>query len=116
MACLASSVRLVVGTLSPSDELPDARQRSGERFAKLREVLPARGVVGYIGPPQSSALGYYYLTQYALAPVVVDSSTAHPLVIGNFPNSPPQGVPANLTLVRDFGDGLLLFANNKDAR
>lgn len=115
LACLLSSARLVVGTLTPTREVPDAQQRAGQRFAGLREALPKRGVVGYIGPTESSALGYYYLAQYALAPLVVDLTINHPLVIGNFPNSQPERVPASLALVRDFGDGVLLFAN-KDAR
>lgn len=115
LACLLSSARLVVGTLTPTRELPDAQQRAGKRFATLRQALPKHGVVGYIGPADSSMLGYYYLAQYSLAPVVVDSNINHPVVIGNFPNSQPERVPPNLTLIKDFGDGVLLFAN-KDAR
>lgn len=115
LACLLSSARLVVGTLTPTHEDPDAQQRAGRRFAALRQALPKRGTVGYIGPSQSSTLGYYYLTQYSLAPLVVDSSIDHPLVVGNFPNSRPDRIPPNLTLLKDFGDGVLLFAN-KDAR
>ncbi len=33
----------------------------------------------------AAALGDYYLAQYALAPLVVDHSTNHALVVGNFP-------------------------------
>ena len=88
-------------------------QRSGQRFAALRDALPKRGVIGYIGPSEDG-LGYYYLAQYALAPLVVDHSSNHVLVIGNFPHSAPPQLPDNLKLVKDFGGGVLLFAN-KDA-
>lgn len=113
-ACLLSSARLVVRSRTPTREAPDAQQRAGQRFAALRQLLPNNGVVGYVGPPESSALGDYYVAQYVLAPLVVDSSINHPLVIGNFPHSQPSQIPSNLTLLRDLGDGVLLFAN-KDA-
>jgi hypothetical protein len=67
--------------------------------------------VGYVGEPGTSSLPGYYLAQYALAPLVLDHSTNHALVIGNFPTAPPTGSPsADLHLVKDFGDGVLLFA------
>jgi hypothetical protein len=86
-----------------------------ERFAAIKGSLPERGVIGYIGEPGALALGDYYAAQYALAPLVVEHSAKHPLVIGNFPSahsSPPSTADdANLRLIRDFGDGVLLFAN-----
>lgn len=94
----------------------DIAWRSGQRFAALREALPKRGVIGYIGQTDSAeGIGDYYVTQYTLAPLVVDRSTAHPIVIGNFPSSPPSQIPRDLELLKDFGHGLLLFAN-RDAR
>jgi hypothetical protein len=112
VCCLLSSVRLIVdapaasGLKSGSD---DIARRSDQRFSALKSTLPQRGVVGYIGEPGPLALGDYYLTQYALAPVVVDHSPNHDLVIGNFPNSLSPGVPSNLQLEKDFGSGVLLF-------
>ena len=44
------------------------------------------------------------------APLVVDPSPHHALVVGNFPSSPPSGIPQDLRLVEDFGQGVLLFA------
>jgi hypothetical protein len=80
-------------------------------------MLPPRGVVGYYGDssisPDSTAA--YYLTQYALAPLVVDQSLRHRWVVGNFPDaSLPIALPGELKLVKDFGNGVLLFAA-KDA-
>lgn len=59
-------------------------------------------------------MGDYYLTQYALAPLVVDHSPNHSLVVGNFPSSSPLAfASANLQVVKDFGDGVLIFANEE---
>lgn len=88
--------------------------RSDRRFFMLKTRLPNQGVVGYIGESGDSATPDYYLTQYALAPLVVDNSTNHAIVIGNFPASHSAGIPQNLRLVEDFGNGVLLLAN-KDA-
>jgi len=118
--CLLSSARLVLQAPRPRDVKASAEKiprQSDLRFAELRKNLPARGVVGYWGdsaltPP---AVGAYYLTQYALAPLVVERSLKHPLVVGNFPDSAAPPVPANLRLVKDFGDGVFLFAA-EDAR
>jgi hypothetical protein len=108
LGCLVSSARLVVE--APQGHIPDeVARRSDLRFAQIKAALPARGVVGYIGAPADS-IDCYYLAQYALAPLVVDRSPNHPLIVGNFPSSPSQ-VPANLEVLRDFGGGVLLLAN-----
>ncbi|MBZ5685821.1 MAG: hypothetical protein LAP86_12385 [Acidobacteriia bacterium] len=81
----------------------------------MKTRLPATGVIGYIGESGNSSTPDHYLTQYALAPLVVDRSTHHAIVIGNFPLSPPSNLPPNLRLVKDFGSGVLLLAG-EDAR
>jgi hypothetical protein len=88
----------------------DIPQRSDRRFAAIKTFLPQRGVIGYIGQPGALARGDYYLAEYALAPLVIDDSPSHPLVLANFPDS-PLPAPANLQLVKDFGNGVGLFAN-----
>ena len=108
LGCLMSSARLVLE--APRGHISDdVALRSDLRFAEIKEALPARGVVGYFGSPGDS-IDYYYLAQYALAPLVVDRSLNHPLIVGNFPSSPPQ-LPANVEVLRDFGGGVLLLAN-----
>jgi hypothetical protein len=116
LCCLLSSARLVVkspglGHLTPDD----IAARSDQRFAALKTALPGREVIGYVGLPGDSGLPEYYLAQYALAPRVVERSTNHALVVGNFPASSQVISPAGLQLVKDFGNGVLLFSN-KDAR
>lgn len=120
--CLLSTARIVWDAPRPSSP-PDSAQavgrRSDQRFAALRSSLPERGVIGYVGEPGAAALGDYYLAQYALAPLVIDHSTNHALVMGNFPSyvgaapavSPLRVAAQNLQLMKDFGDGVLLFAN-----
>jgi hypothetical protein len=114
VSCLLSSGRMLIHNPRISDEAAENEPRSGARFVALREALPQRGVIGYIGRPEDS-VGHYYLAQYALAPLVVDFSLNHRIVVGNFPTTPPQNLPANLKVVRDFGQGVLLLAN-EDAR
>jgi hypothetical protein len=116
--CLLSSARLVVDAPTPArvrQSAGEIAKRSDQRFAALRTMLPERGVVGYVGEPGTAALGDYYLAQYALAPVVVDHSLNHSLVVGNFrAGQPPSEPPEGLHLVKDFGDGVLLFAGKDD--
>ncbi len=112
-----SSFRLIHNSMRPnlSRTANDVAQLSDQRFAALKNELPARAVVGYMGESNDSATPDYYLTQYSLAPLVVDRSTNHELIVANFPGrSLPQFPPA-LEVVKDFGNGVLLLTN-KDAR
>ena len=122
LGCLLSSVRIVVDAPTPI-QLPElhsviARQ-SDERFAELKMILPGSGIVGYVGESGPAADGSYYLAQYALAPLVVDRSPNHELVIGDFATSQTSQTSAgNLRVLKDFGNGVLLFTTNytpKDA-
>ena len=87
------------------------------RLAELRKRLSAHGVVGYIaddfdGVDRDTAWREFATTQYSLAPVILERTTAHKLVVGNFKN--PSSFPAvaahsNLLLIEDFGSGVVLF-------
>jgi hypothetical protein len=96
------------------------------RFAELRAMLPARGVVGYLGHPaptgatpreaNAAALLHfrrYLLAQYALAPVLLNESTEPQFVVGNFEPGAALPAPAGLRVLRDFGDGLILFRRSE---
>ena len=114
--CLLSSVRLAIDAPRPGSTTSDVARRSDQRFATLKAALPERGVVGYVGEPGTQGLPDYYLAQYALAPLVLDHSPNHALVIGNFPMAPSTGLPTgDLHLVKDFGDGVLMFATQPSA-
>ena len=112
LCCLLSSARLVLEAPTPDTlkDSPDEIARSDHRFAALKATLPERGIMGYVGETGDSAVGHYYLAQYALAPLVLDHSEKHPLVVGNFSASPAAS-PEGLHLIKDFGNGVLLFAN-----
>jgi hypothetical protein len=107
--CLLSTVRVLTLAPRPGRFRDEVAQRSDQRFAALKAALPPQGVVGYMG--ESGGTADYYLAQYALAPLVIDHSANHPLVVGNFPFSPAPGPPDHLQLLKDFGNGVLLFAN-----
>jgi hypothetical protein len=112
--CLLSTTRLIFEAPKPAHiQRDDISTRSDQRFAELKAHLPAHGVVGYIGETGDSATPDYYLTQYALAPLVVDLSPNHATVVGNFPSSPPAQIPQNLRLVKDFGNGVMLLASKE---
>ena len=82
-----------------------------KRFHALKQELPPCGVVGYLSDnPLTSK--EFTLAQYAVMPVIVDQTTEHPLVIGNF-RSPAIGSTLvsehGLELLEDFGNGVMLF-------
>jgi hypothetical protein len=102
-------VRVRVGVLSVivfallSSGLEISRYEA--RFQLLRGALPPAGVVAYLSESRR-----FFLTQYALSPWVVMDGIAPALVIGNFPAGLTGSAPdPALALVRDFGDGVLLF-------
>ncbi len=84
------------------------------RFRKLREELPARGVVGYLSDTTEGLEGTraYYLTQYYLAPVVVARDAEYELVVANFAFRDALATAAGshgLAVARDFGNGVALL-------
>jgi hypothetical protein len=90
------------------------------RFQDLISALPATGVVGYVSDaPTSQTIGavLYSGAQYTLAPRLVTSQSPKPgpeWVIGDFskPLDAAQfGNQRGLTLVRDFGNGAVLYRN-----
>lgn len=114
LCCLISTIRIIAGTPNPAHLPPDeVQRRSDERFASLKAALPQSGVVGYVGDANDTA--DYYLAQYALAPLVLEHSPNHPLVVGNFRSAPRPGLLSGLQVQTDFGAGVLLLAN-KDAK
>ena len=95
------------------------------RIAQIKGSLPASGEVGYVTTVENERifayeramknveyLAQYALTQYTLAPLIVRNSPELPLVVGNFLDGPPAlGFleKNNLVLIKDFGDGLILY-------
>jgi hypothetical protein len=85
-----------------------------ERFKGLRQLVPARGAVGYlsdISDPQDSFRAYSRL-QYFLAPVVVDPNPTRELVVANCASPSSMAALAashGLTVARDLQNGVALL-------
>jgi hypothetical protein len=84
------------------------------RFQELQAALARETHVGYISDDASHVSGYigtknYNLTQYAVAPIVVESGPTRDVIIGNFEKFDPERIPGDLVIDRDFGNGLILL-------
>jgi len=93
----------------PQPNMEDEVARHERRLEELRGILPRRGVVGYVtdATDPNEETKRYYMTQYALAPLVVVRGAGHGLVVGDFKNPSPE--VEGLAVRRDFGGGLLLL-------
>ncbi len=109
---------LLQATFDPNLPRSDRISQYEKRFEGLKKILPAHGVVGYLSDRQAQDIRFddrtmeFYLTQYALAPLVVMHSPERDLVIGNFGASrvdPETFKDRDLTLIRNFGNGVMLF-------
>lgn len=96
----------------------DQISRYEARFAELKTMLPASGTVGYVTSERllpEHAKFHWALTTYALVPVQVEFSSSQAYIVGNFPDlTKDQALPTieNTTLVKNFGNGIVLFARN----
>ena len=86
-----------------------------KKFIGLKEFLGNHFVVGYVSDydDNSDEDGIAYtMTQYVLAPILLARGIKHNFIIGNFRNTKPN-IKAyekeNLSLIRDFGNGVILF-------
>jgi hypothetical protein len=119
-----SNLRLLVREFHEFADIarPDEITRYEARFRELRQVLASTPRVGYLTDvaPQGAAGGdeaprlafkRYLLAQYALLPTIVLPGTHDPLAVGNFDsvNGIDSEAIRGLRLVRDFGDGVMLF-------
>ena len=102
---------------TPSSPSPSKFAAYERRFDELRKALPGRGVVGYVSDEtdEFEKTENYYLTQYVLAPLVVVRGADRPWVVGNFGHGGQSAAAAGarLTPVKDFGDGVVLFGQEK---
>ena len=100
-----------------------------KRFEKIREALPPRGVVGYwpngvetsykhLLFGDAADLQYWFLTQYALAPLIVSPTPGRNPIIGNYRSyvgfellgqKPTMKGLEDTDKVIDFGNGILLL-------
>jgi hypothetical protein len=107
----------VESSAGPSDPV----MRQERRLAGLRGSVEARGLrgtVGYLGdfPPGRGAddargVEDYFLTQFALAPLVLDGDAErHEWIVANLRSAASSArVPAGWKIEEDFGGGVLLL-------
>ncbi len=82
------------------------------RFEALRKELPATGKVGYwTNAERDPGDLEFHLTQFALAPVVLEKTKVHPYVVGNIAKNPTveELQALGLALVKDYGLGVVLY-------
>jgi hypothetical protein len=119
---LAQTVRQTPAAPRFASVVPaDAAVRLEQRCAKLRAALAAHGVKGVVGyladlPPEQmreegDAMKEYFLTQFALTPIVLDTTLADcAWVVTNFhTGTVATRMPAGFRVVEDCGDGVLLL-------
>lgn len=89
----------------------DSLAEFDRRLAPVRQHLRGERTVGYLPPLGSleapGGAAHFYLTRYALAPVIVVNALDQPLVIAD--GVDPARVPPGLVVANDFGGGLLLL-------
>lgn len=87
-----------------------------KRFERVKKILPKHGVVGYFTDKKFDAAvdtKYFYLTQYALSPVIVLRNTKQQLIVANVSesfNSFEFCKNNNFHLLSNFGNGIMLFS------
>jgi hypothetical protein len=87
----------------------------GERLQDIKRDLPRYGVVGYVTDPPNDITQELIFTRYHLVPLIVLPTSKHHLVIGNFHKPAPATLlsESHLVLMKDYGDGLMLFMNQE---
>ena len=111
LACTASVLLALSRTHVTEAPKPGRTELYGRRLAPLRQVLPTEGVVGYINPDDTIRWGLRR-TRYFLAPVRIDTSANHEIVIGNFDGrsvTPEWLASRGLIVKQDFGQGVMLL-------
>jgi hypothetical protein len=85
------------------------------RFAELKAILQNQLIVGYVSDYDDHSdeeWMAYTKTQYVLAPIILVRGLKPNFIICNFQHTQPDiktYEKENLSLRRDFGDGLMLF-------
>jgi hypothetical protein len=90
-----------------------------KHFAKLNEMLPRNGVVGYFTdqkPDKNLALHDFFLAQYALCPLILVRDARLPFVIADCSGSSKGNcfIDADFVLLKDFDNGLRLYRQKQE--
>ena len=94
---------------------PDQITIYERRFRELKAMLLNQLIVGYVSDydDDSDEDGIAFsMTQYVLAPILLVRGTKRKFIVGNYHRSKPniKGFEKeNLSMYKDFGDGVILF-------
>lgn len=110
--------RLFLSFFQQDTPLPsDFVARNERMLSCIFSELPAGETIGFMTDMEGSAHNERYrITQYVLAPTLVDDSTDHPFIIGIFsaPYDPRPPDPQQFTPLVDCGTGIFLLQNNSN--
>ena len=85
------------------------------QLEKLKDILPEKGIVGYFTNREYNTVDdtmSYYLTQYALSPLIIVRSTKPQIIVADVNetfNIKAFNSRYNCRLLKNFGDGILVF-------
>lgn len=111
---LAFAVLTIFNLLLDAKGLQFANIAAFDRgVAQVRPSLVSTPVVGFFSdqPPGGDEQQEYDLTQYALAPVIVENNVDHAFVIGSIHRPENRLSNPSLELVHDFKNGIQLLRN-----
>ena len=114
---LAGNVRNVRKELKRfnNQKVENKETRHVRRFEKIKDLLPEQGILGYFTNREYSTdddTRFFFLTQYALSPLIIVRSTKPQIIIADVSNSfniIEFSNKYNCCLLKNFGDGILLF-------
>ena len=87
-----------------------------KRYERLKGMLPSHGVVGYFTDAKFDAKAFY-LTQYALSPVILVNNTEPKLILANFSDSSSRiqfCKDNNLFLLEKVDNNIMLFSKKAE--
>jgi hypothetical protein len=85
------------------------------RLEKIKDILPEHGIVGYFTNREYNTdddTMFFYLTQYALSPLIILRGTKPQIIIADVNDSfniIEFNNKYNCRLLKNFGDGILVF-------
>ena len=124
LLCLSGALSFFEEYTTAAERNPDpwAIARQQVRYAALRAELPRNSMIGYfsdVPPGKGGGSVALFATAYSLAPHLVaqDTPAVPPeLVVGNFrrlPDLEQLRREQGLTLVKDYGRGVMLFRRER---
>jgi hypothetical protein len=122
-ACLASSAHNLIKQLERFNKGPDQVCEYEKKLLKMKSLLPARGVVGYVSSTNQKDINVildpkgtedYFQFQYVLAPLILLNRSDLPFVVGNIQGNEVGAITKvaakkGLTVKAEFGSGIVLF-------